>query len=390
MKYCTLLFIILTNYCYSIGNDTIQNCSKGYELYENYKFNEAFHYLKKCYSKDTTNKDCLKKLADCSHNMGNYKIAKAYYNILLKDDSSNILILNKLAKIYSAELRYSKSINIYNKLLKIDSSNSLYHKKIGIIHLKNKHINKSIASFQIAHNLDPKDIFTISELSNLYLKLELVEQSENFLNKGLKLDESNVKLLTIQSKVAYKKRNYEIVLSTINKMIAINKDTSIYMKKLLAISNFHLGNYNESISTLENLSSIVQEESIFYYLGLAYREMEELDKSSFYFNKAIEAGITDNVSVYYTNLAITQEQNLQYKESIQSYQTAYKTSKKKILLYHLARNYDKYYKSKKTALLYYEKYLATNDSNNMNCMNYTKSRISELKEDIYFDLDTLN
>lgn len=79
-----------------------------------------------------------------------------------------------------------------------------------------------------------------------------------------------------------------------------------------------------------------------------------------------------------------------YAEAIKAYQTAYKSSKENILLYHLARNYDLYYKDKKTAVEYYEKYLLTQDSDNVSFMNYSEHRISELKEYIHFDIDTLN
>ena len=83
------------------------------------------------------------------------------------------------------------------------------------------------------------------------------------------------------------------------------------------------------------------------------------------------------------------EENENYKESIQAYQAAYRSSKNKILLYHLARNYEAYYSDKATALLYYEKYLAINDTNNIEFMEYSKYKISELKETIHFKLDTL-
>lgn len=71
------------------------------------------------------------------------------------------------------------------------------------------------------------------------------------------------------------------------------------------------------------------------------------------------------------------------------FQAAYKSSRNKILLYHLARNYDSYYKNKKTDLLYYEKYLATYDSANNNYQEYSKYMVSELQKIFHFEIDSL-
>jgi tetratricopeptide (TPR) repeat protein len=89
-------------------------------------------------------------------------------------------------------------------------------------------------------------------------------------------------------------------------------------------------------------------------------------------------------------LALCFEEQGLLEKSIKSYQIAYKSSKQNILLYHLARNYDLYYKDKSTALSYYERYLAMNDSDHIPLLGYSKKRISELKEIIHFDTGNTN
>ena len=44
---------------------------------------------------------------------------------------------------------------------------------------------------------------------------------------------------------------------------------------------------------------------------------------------------------------------------------------------------------KNTALLYYEKLLAQNDTGNVQLKDYSEHRINELKEVIHFNIDTL-
>ncbi|HZB12349.1 MAG TPA: hypothetical protein VE467_04960, partial [Chryseolinea sp.] len=61
-------------------------------------------------------------------------------------------------------------------------------------------------------------------------------------------------------------------------------------------------------------------------------------------------------------LAEAFEQLGNHGEAIRALRAAYDYSKDDIFLYKLARLYDLYYKDKTTALVYYEKYLESNDT----------------------------
>lgn len=50
----------------------------------------------------------------------------------------------------------------------------------------------------------------------------------------------------------------------------------------------------------------------------------------------------------------------------------------------MARNYDMYYDNKETALIYYKKYLTTNDSNTK-YINYSSQRILEIQKEIHLN-----
>ena len=141
------------------------------------------------------------------------------------------------------------------------------------------------------------------------------------------------------------------------------------------------------------LSNVIEVEKdsevLHYYLGLSYQEMGENQEAVKYLQKAIELGITENIENYYTRLAVVYEELGNFEKSIQLYKAAYAETKDKILLYHLARNYDTFYKDKNTALKYYELYLEELDSSNIEYMDYSKNRINELKVEKHFNLDTL-
>jgi len=370
--------------------DTTNNCELGITYFSNYQFKQAITFLNKCYQKDTNNIECLKKIALSNYKLGMLKEAKKNYFNILDNDSSNLIAINQLAVIYSTEGKYNKSIHQYKKLILLDSTNSFYYKQIGFLFFKMGELENSIHHLERAANINSNDITIITKLSNIYLKLKLYSKAKNMLEKGLALDATNIHLLSTKTKIVYDEKDYKSVVNVIDQILQIQKDTSVYMMKLLGISYFHLEKYKKSISTLEKAIKNEQEsEAIYYYLGLAYRINDDFEKSVYYFEQAINKGITDNISTYYTNLAITYEEDKNFQESIKAYQAAYKSSKNKILLYHLARNYDSYYKNKKTALHYYEKYLALNDTGNIELKGYAKHRITELKKLEHFNHDTL-
>lgn len=77
----------------------------------------------------------------------------------------------------------------------------------------------------------------------------------------------------------------------------------------------------------------------------------------------MKKSISLNLKIYYSELAESFEQLGNYGEAIRALRFGYNYSKDDIFLYKLARNYDIYYKDKTTALLHYQKYLESKDTN---------------------------
>jgi tetratricopeptide (TPR) repeat protein len=365
--------------------DTIDYCKKGNEFLANYKFTKAIEYLNQCYHDDLQNIDYLKKVASCYSNLGQLNDAKRAYQQILRSDSTNTAIMNQLGLIYIKESAYKEALNLYERLVNIDVSNSYYFKKLAELSFKTQNITSAILYYERAYHLNSKDIETIAELSKIYQELDLHFKADSLIKVGRALDSTNVKLMLYQAKSDYEKKDYHAVIGGVNRILATSPDTSAYLLKLLGVSYFHAEDYPNAINYLEKVVQKNSEtEVIHYYLGLAYRASGKFNQSISHFEKSIEFGISNNISAYYTNLAVTYEEQGKFGESIKAYQAAYKSSQDKILLYHLARNYDAYYEDKKTALRYYEMYLSANDSGSVEFKDYSKHRISEIKQVIHF------
>lgn len=374
----------------SLEATVADHCKAGERLLREYQFEEAIEAFQKCYNLDTLKANCLEKMAYCNYQLGRLKEAKRNYLLVVNKDTANTVALNQLGSIYLKEGRYQESLNQYLKLIELDSNNSFYYKNAAGLLLKQQDFEGAISLYQYSLQLNPQDITVIADLSNIFESMDLIDLADSLIAEGLALDSANIRLLMSRSRVNYKRKDYKALVEGINELLVYQPDSSAYVLKMLGIGHFHLRNFDKSILLLKKIIERGKEtEFIHYYLGLAFRSAGELEKSAFHFEQAIKNGISENISIYYTNLGISYEELQNYGESIKAYQAAYKSSRDKKLLFHLARNYDTYYSEKKTALLYYEKFLAENDTGNVQLRDYSEHRISELKNIIHFDLDTL-
>ena len=372
-----------------VKKQSSEKCLLGQEYLANYQFKKALESFDICYQHDRENLSYLKKIALCNYKLGQFKDSKKIYQKVLRKDTVNLTALNQLGVIYAKESNYKKALEQYKILVKIDPSNSYYHKKAGEFYHKTNNFMGTMISYERAHELNPNDMEIILDLCKIYG--ENVEtyypRINDLIYRGMELDSSNVKLVLLQAKSAYKQKRYSAVIKSVKRMLELTTDTSFYALKIYGISCFQTKDHQNAINILKKVIAKKHEtEVVYYYLGLAYKAIGDYAKSEECFEKVIDHAISKNISNYYTNLAMIYEEQGKYEKSITAYKASYESSKNKILLYHLARNYDMHYKDKKIALQYFEKYLAANDTGNIKYKDYSKHRISELKKVMHFDL----
>ena len=245
------------------------------------------------------------------------------------------------------------------------------------------------AAFERAIELNPNDVESKIALIEISLKINNVGRADVLNRSCLEQHPENKKFVMQAINIAYRLRDYKDVVSKCNLYYNI-ADSNLVVQKLEGIAQFHLNEFEKCIQRLSNVIKVDEDsEVLHYYVGLSYQEIGNNEEAANYLGKAIELGISENIGNYYTRLAIVEEELGNYQKSIQLYKAAYSETKDKILLYHLARNYDTFYKDKNTALKYYQLYLEENDSSNMEYLEYSKDRVNELKVAKHFSLDSL-
>ena len=367
MKF-TLLFAMLLSSCVFVNAqmtntiDIKEQYTLGVQALNNYQYQKALDHFYECHRVITNDKEYLQKLAFCYMKLGDFNEAKFSYNSLLKKDSTNVYAWSNLGAIYEKELNYSKASDCYQELLVIDSTNSYYFRQNAFMSMRLKDPIRAIAYFSQAHDLNEKDLVVINELSSLLLQIRQAPTAEAIVSKGLKLAPDNLKLLYTKSDILHFKKEYDNVVSTISHAMSL-RDTSQYYQKMIGAAYLHLEQFDSCIYHLDEIVRKREDSELTHYqLALAHKGLGNMEQSEKEYQAAIEKGISENVGVYFKNLALLLDEQNKLKEAIAAWKKAIEYSPdEETYLYFLARDCDNYYRDKKIARRYYRQYYETKD-----------------------------
>lgn len=381
MKVSLIFAIILGSYWFANGQTTIsvdidEQYKLGMEAMNNYQYQKAADYFYECHRMEFENKNYLQKLAFCYMKLGDYSEAKFSYNSLLKKDSTNVNAWSNLGSIYEKELNYRKAGECYMQLLEIDSTNSFYYRQNAMMAIRMKNPVVALSHLSRAHELNEKDLVVVNQFAGLLLQIKQPEAAEKIIERGLRFSPNNLKLLYTKADILHHKKDYEIIVTTLSHAMSLG-DTTQYYQKMIGAAYLRLEKFDSTIFHLEKIVEKGQESDItFYQLALAYRGLDDLEKSEEAYEAAIKKGISENVGMYFKNLALVLDEQKKLKDAIAAWKKAIEYSPKQfIFLFHLAEDCEKYYRDKKIARRYYQKYY---DSGHAEYREYVRKKVQYL------------
>jgi tetratricopeptide (TPR) repeat protein len=362
MKLFSILIFLIVGFS-AIAQDDIyftqeDAIKKADQLIADFQFGKALALLND--PKDSTNISIITRKGHCYFRLGNYGQAILQYRKILSLDSTQVNALFQLAQLYSRNAQLEESEKCFLKLIAIDSTNSFYHKQYGVLATQSGELVNATLQFKEAVRYNPRDVEAYILLGNTLLEMEFYGALDTILTEAItRLKSPQLKLLLAKTQLGQER--YREVIETTHSIM--KGDTIPAYARLLGISYFELQEYNKAIPCMDFLIRHgMRAEWVYYYMGVSLREVNQMDSSIAYLNKAVDKGISENIHNYYSQLASSYEAKKDFRSAIKYYKAAYETSKADILLYHLARNYDEYYKDKTQAIQYYKRYLNSDDT----------------------------
>ena len=344
-------------------------------LIRSYQFSKAITLLEA--REDSLSVDVLQRKGMCYHQMGNYNEAISAYEELVSLDSTHQGGLLALGQLYAKQKQYGPSFICYIKLIQQDSLNGYYYKQYGMVASQANVVGIAVQNFFRAIELNPTDIESNAMLADILIEGEQPDVADKLLTKALSLT-SSAQLTLLLAKAQLAEKKYHEVIKTTSQLI-VEGDTLQAYARLMGISKYRLNEYKEAIKWLDFLlRGDLKAEWIYYFIGVSYQHLNKPDSAIIFLNRAVEAGISENIGLCYSQLATSYENVNNFKMAIKYYKAAYEESKSGILLYHLARNYEVYYKDKAQAIAYYKRYLESDDTVKL-AREYSRSRVNELE-----------
>lgn len=364
-----------------------------------FKHRKAKQVLEKSVELDSLSSFNYKSLALSNSFLNQNKEAQKNYEKAFQLDTTNISIAMSLCKIYQERNLFARALNIYSRLIKIDSTNSLFYRGKAFCNAKAGNDTSAIADYKMAIKLNKSNIKNYINLAILFIKNDTSDSALVYINKGLILNQNHSTLNRLKADLKLNQKKYLEAVSHYSKSIAFGDSTYQNYQKL-GLSYYFIASskifpnkkerekkYQTCINTFTKSFKLNQEDPLTcMYLGIVYKELENYEKADFYLSASLSNIFPDYLGDVYYQLSDTFYKDKKLSNSVKLARKAVEHSPEKfIYVYTLATICDKYYKDKKIALKYYEKFLNHSDGLDEKIISYTKERILAIKEKLHFE-----
>ena len=378
MKSLLSIFLLTTvNNLYITAQEV--SCSDGDRYMATQDYFAALDAYTVCYTLDTNNKKPLLSVAGCLYLLGDYQKAREYYHHLESDTIYSTDAKIKLASIYESQQNLPKAIKYNLALSKIFPGNPTYLRKLGSLFQQGNEPTQALQSYQAAIRLNDRDLLAIQGLSEMMLSLDQPYLADSLITKALAVDSNHIGLSLLHGRVKYKMRDYASCAQILHKLTYLT-ELNNYYNKMLGYAFMQIDSLDKSIYHLQK--SLLNEgdpEYALFYLGLAHEKKNEYEKSKYFFNEAIKAGISEDLDQYHRGLARINSSTGHYKEAIENYQSSLKYHNDPTVYFYMANAAEQYYKNHSKAIDFYERFLHAKPSDR-NMTETAKQRLKILKE----------
>lgn len=314
---------------------------------------------------------------------GNTDKAIAYQQEVLAKSPNNLLLAYNLAKLYKANRQTPKAVPLLKKLITADPTNPNYPYQLGKALEK---LSKDPTKFYLrAYELDSTHIKSIYGLAKYYKKVKVRDSSGIFIDKGLALSSNNLNFLQLKAQHEFLDKVYDSTLVYLKKLEKQKFETP-FVLKLFGLAYYNLADYEHAIEYFKKaLAKDLTDHTLYYNLGLCYKELGDYKNARFSLTRSIVAQRTSVDRAYY-QLALMSIEHKKYEEALKYLKKGYQNNKRNhLILFDLAMVSDQYYKDKKIALKYFEDYVFYFEKVNEEKTAYAKSKIKEIKKDLFIN-----
>ena len=256
------------------------------ELYiNNNKENELIKEYKSAVENEPSEENRI-SLAIGYEKLKQYDLAVEQYKDILKTDSVNASVWNRLGNIYYDQSDYTSAISNYQNAVKFDASTAVYFNNLGLAYRQAGDWTNSIDAYKTALQLNPGDNESMNAIGIAYYRMGNYEEARPWYEKAIK---------------ALKPEDTEVQLAT-------------YLANI-GLAFYDEGNTEKAIDYfIKAVDKDPNSDAALNYSGNAFFARQDYEQARIYYNKAIQ--IQPENAVYLSNAGLTYYFQANYSKAI--------------------------------------------------------------------------
>jgi tetratricopeptide (TPR) repeat protein len=322
------------------------------------------------------------KMARAATSMGNLNDAAAYYRSGFEKDSLTIRPIWEYGKLVLGNNDYVSALQIFKKLTDLEPDNPAFHFYLGKTFSSIEMDKEAITSFEQALQLNEEYRSARIELVKSYIAKKENLKASILCDLHLRKQPDDIKVNSLLAQSLMNSNYYSKAIPVLEHLFELGLDTE-YNRKSLAFALYNLSEYQKSLEQYEIFQSDYDEKDpiINFMMSKCYMKLNQLDKAQDFIERAIVFK-TPILDQEYLQLASIYALKKDYKNTLGALKKASKENPNSDdIAYQVAIGADRYYKSKKEKLKYYEQFIENYP--NSDYVEIASARVSDLKKELF-------
>ena len=301
----------IKNYNQAINMDNNNNdliYRLGMILYQDGQLKKSLEYLRRYLAYEPKDIEVIKILADILYSLNRLPEAIDNYKRLIELNQNNMIFYEKIASSYWELGNYKQAQFYYNIILEYDEfQNGEIFYYLGFIANQNQEYNLAYDYFLYAKECGYSSILLYKQLSFSLLQIQEYDQLIPLLHEGLYYNPDNYNLLYDLAFSYYHLELYDEAIE-IFKQYFLRNNNDLTAAYLMGVSYFKTTKYKSALYYL-NLANNNSDSEILYYLGSSHYELQNYSKAIRAFKKSLIINPKNEYTIYALGQAYIESDN---------------------------------------------------------------------------------
>ncbi|WP_175609894.1 tetratricopeptide repeat protein [Zobellia uliginosa] len=326
------------------------------------------------------------QIARAYNAIGNYEKAIAQYQNVLSQDARLQIAKFELGKLCLKTKDFTNAEALFLELTHAASNNPEYHFYLGETFREEKKTERGLVSYKNAVVIDSTHLRSLFQLGKYYVSQREKDSALTFIDKGLGFYENDVALINLKALAYYNNDEYVKASPYFERLIELGEHKE-YIYEKLGYCYFKDWEFEKAKANYKKVLELNDENADAYYnLGQVFRKDRQIDSAQYYIKGSIAVQKPFLLKEYVALAGIARSKG-DIKTALKYYKLAHQEDPDDALVYHnVCTVADQYYKDPKIKLTYYENFDERFGDKNDYMSKMVNKRISELKEEIHYDV----